>query len=135
MWLVDPQDDFRDHLGDPLPPRVLYQQVESRRMQLDPGLRFDLIMIDGDHEQPAPTQDVLAVLPHCHEHTLLWLDDYDPARWPGMEALPYRKDAPSAAELCAAVPPPSARTARSSWPPSLPPSTTGPPAEGWAPRA
>ena len=85
MWLVDPQDHFRAHLGDPLPPRVLYQQVESDRMRLDTGLRFDLIMIDGAHLQPWPTRDVLSVLPHCHEHTLLWLDDYDPDRWPGME--------------------------------------------------
>ena len=36
---------------------------------------FDFILIDGDHNAPMPKLDVIKMLKHCHQDTMIWLDD------------------------------------------------------------
>ena len=85
VWLVDPVDRFRDALRGHDPDRIHYQRTQSRHMALPSDLVLDMVLIDGDHRQPVPSEDVLRVLPHTHEHSAILLDDYDPVRWPGMD--------------------------------------------------
>jgi hypothetical protein len=84
VWLVDPVYKFRDKLQVHDPSRIHYQQTQSQHMALSAGLMFDIVLIDGDHCQPVPSEDVLRVLPHTHDHSVILLDDYDHVRWPGM---------------------------------------------------
>ena len=37
--------------------------------------KYDLILVDGNHEDPYPLQDMLNVLRFCHEETFIILDD------------------------------------------------------------
>jgi len=68
-------------------PNTMFQHttlIESRSEKVDFSNldNFDLIVIDGDHEQPTPTIDVQNCLKKSSSNSVIFLDDY---LWKGME--------------------------------------------------
>lgn len=68
-------------------PDTMFQHttlIESRSEEVDFTNfdKFDLIVIDGDHEQPAPTVDLQNCLKKASRNCVIFLDDY---KWNGME--------------------------------------------------
>ena len=67
-----PQLDFLGTKIDMSKVKVNKQKLQEYGM---PHKNFDLILIDGDHDAPMPKLDVVKMLGHCHQDTMIWLDD------------------------------------------------------------
>ncbi len=69
-------DQCKQELDKQFPNRHVLHKGNSIMVvpQLPPA-KYDLILVDGNHEAPYPLQDMLNVLRFCHEETFIILDD------------------------------------------------------------
>ncbi len=76
-WGVDPHPRLDLNL---LPPGCRFSSCGSDEFfdNLDPGIRFDLIYLDGLHHWHQTYRDLLNCFDHAHPHTVIVVDDVVP---------------------------------------------------------